>query len=360
MKSYFRLVLLSFVGLWLVSSSAGAFEIITQKDIIQGVIVTEDLIKTADNAIILFDASSSMAKPYKDSGQSRYEVAKQMLMERNTYFPDMGHQIGLYLYTPWKEIYPVQPYDRDKFGTALETLPEKANSATFLTDALKRLDKILAPLSGRTSVFIYTDGSYRTKGPGLKSPADIAESLAKKYNVCFYIISTADDIYSKDLFTRAESFNFCSRVIAFNDFVEHPLFNSEALFTVKATKHIVTLTDKRVVGIKTKNFLFDFDKSELSDAVKDRLSLLAVFLKANPLAFAAMAGHTDSVGSDGYNLMLSRDRVNSVAQYLVDDHGVNPDQLLGFWFGSLNPVADNSTRKGRMKNRRVEIVVGGL
>ncbi|MCG8633281.1 MAG: OmpA family protein, partial [Desulfobacterales bacterium] len=144
------------------------------------------------------------------------------------------------------------------------------------------------------------------------------------------------------------------------DFINHPQFNSEALFTVKATKNLVTLTDRRVVGIRTRSFLFDFDMSDLSGDVKERLSRLAAFLKEKPEAYAAMAGHADGTGPELYNLKLSYQRVDNVARYLIDTHGVDPSRLLMFWFGDLNPVADNGTREGRMQNRRVDIVVGGL
>ncbi len=341
-------------------SNALAFEIITKEDIKLKVIVNVDLIKTADNAIILFDSSSSMNKPYKDTGMSRYDVAKNILIERNEYFPDLGYHFGLFLYTPWKEVYPVQKYDRDKFAQALSTLPEKATSATFLTDGLKRLDSILNKLEGKTVVFLFTDGSDVNKGGGRKKPSAFAENLAKKYNVCFYIISTADDYYSSDLFTKVKDFNFCSRVIAFEDFIEHPGYNSEALFTVKATKDILTITDKKVVGIKTKNFLFDFDKSELSQNERDRLALLAAFLNENKTAYSAMAGHTDNTGTEAYNMELSFRRVESIANYLVENYNVDKAQLIPFWFGDMNPVTDNSTREGRRQNRRVEILVGGM
>lgn len=274
--------------------------------------------------------------------------------------PDLGYNFGLYLYTPWKAIYPVQKYDRDKFARALETLPEKATSATFLADGLKRLDSILATLEGRTSVFIYTDGSDTNKGGGMKKPSAIAKELAKKYNVCFYIISTADDYYSADLFKKAKGFNFCSRVIGFEDFIDRPLYNSEALFTVRATKDIITITDKKVVGIKTKNFLFDFDETTLSQDAMERLQILAAFLKENPKGFAALAGHTDSLGSEAYNMGLSRQRVESITNYLIDNFNVDKSQIVMFWFGKLNPIADNATREGRMQNRRVEILVGGM
>ncbi|MCP3940888.1 MAG: OmpA family protein [Desulfobacteraceae bacterium] len=339
-------------------SNAWAFEIITKEDIRQGNVVNVDLIKTADNAIILFDSSSSMNKPYKDSGISRYDIAKMTLTERNSYLPDLGYNFGLYLYTPWKAIYPIQKYDRNKFAQALDTLPKKASSGTFLTDGLRRLDSILAKLEGKTSVFIYTDGSDTNRGGGMKTPSDIAEELAKKYNVCFYFISTADDYYSDALFTK--KYNFCSRVIGFDNFIANPMYNSEALFTVKATKDIITVTDKKVVGIKTKNFLFNFDKSELSQDAKDRLQILAAFLKKNPTAFAALAGHTDNTGTKKYNLGLSKRRIEAVANYLIKNLKVAKSQIVMFWFGQLNPVADNTTREGRMQNRRVEILVGGM
>ena len=104
----------SFIALLVVFgfiSNLWAFEIITKDDFKQGIVVTIDLIKTADNAIILFDSSSTMNKPFKDTGMTRYDAAKKTLMERNEYFPDLDYNFGLYVYTPWKEVYPVQKYE---------------------------------------------------------------------------------------------------------------------------------------------------------------------------------------------------------------------------------------------------------
>jgi outer membrane protein OmpA-like peptidoglycan-associated protein len=129
---------------------------------------------------------------------------------------------------------------------------------------------------------------------------------------------------------------------------------------VKATKEIVTITDKKIVGIKTNNFLFNFDKTDLSADARERLSILAAFLKENPTAFAALAGHADNTGTEDYNLGLSYKRAESIARYLVDNLQVEASQLILFWFGQLNPVADNATIEGRRQNRRVEILVGGM
>lgn len=357
-----RKVLLSVVLLvsFFLISNGWALEIITREDIKQGIVTKYDLIKTADNAIILFDASSSMAEPYKNTGLTRYEVAKKIIKERNEYFPDLGHNFGLYVYTHWKELYPVQKYDRVKFAKALDMLPEKATQPTLLAKGLNRLDTVLAKLEGRTAVFIFTDGAYTKVGEEKKTPVEMATDLAKKYDVSFYLINTADDKSSLALFKKAEGFNFRSRVIAFEDFIEHPEYNSEALFTVKATKKIVTITDKKVVGVKTNNFLFDFDRTDLSQDEKHRLELLALYLNENKTAYAVLAGYTDSIGTEDYNMELSFRRVESIFMYLTENHNVDASQLIPLWFGMDNPMADNSTEEGRLLNRRVEIIVGGI
>lgn len=68
-----------------------------------------------------------------------------------------------------------------------------------------------------------------------------------------------------------------------------------------------------------------------------------------------VAGHTDSVGRDSYNLALSQRRAESVRQYLVDK-GVAANRLFARGYGETRPVADNATESGRAQNRRVELV----
>ncbi|MDP2228736.1 MAG: OmpA family protein [Moraxellaceae bacterium] len=67
-----------------------------------------------------------------------------------------------------------------------------------------------------------------------------------------------------------------------------------------------------------------------------------------------VSGHTDNVGRDDYNMKLSQDRANSVAQYLIS-RGVAGGRIKAVGYGKSMPVADNSTENGRAQNRRVEI-----
>ena len=70
-----------------------------------------------------------------------------------------------------------------------------------------------------------------------------------------------------------------------------------------------------------------------------------------------VAGYTDSVGHEEYNYELGQRRATSVAGYLVGNKGLDPTQVRVVSYGASKPVDDNSTRIGRSKNRRVEILV---
>ena len=172
-------------------------QIITVEDFEQKKVKKEHLIKTADNTIFLFDASVSMDETYKDTGKSRYEFAKRFLEDGNNRMPDLGHNVGIYLYTPWTPIYPMQPYNKQKVAEALKKLPEKADGLTLLVEGLKNLKPILENLSGRTAVFLFTDGSY-TKTE-IREPGYYAKELAENHDICFYIISSANSEVSEKM-----------------------------------------------------------------------------------------------------------------------------------------------------------------
>jgi outer membrane protein OmpA-like peptidoglycan-associated protein len=70
-----------------------------------------------------------------------------------------------------------------------------------------------------------------------------------------------------------------------------------------------------------------------------------------------VAGYTDSAGREDYNYELGQQRATSVAGYLVGNKGLDPTQVRVVSYGASKPVDDNSTRSGRRKNRRVEILV---
>ena len=102
--------------------------------------------------------------------------------------------------------------------------------------------------------------------------------------------------------------------------------------------------------------LFDFDKSNIKPEAGAILDRLVAFMRENKGRKAALSGHTDSIGTDAYNQKLSERRTNSVRNYVVKK-GVESGRISSQGFGESKPIADNKTKEGRAKNRRVEIKV---
>lgn len=103
---------------------------------------------------------------------------------------------------------------------------------------------------------------------------------------------------------------------------------------------------------------FGFDSSELSDEARVMLDDLAGDLRQrNENVFIEIQGHTDSTGSDDYNLDLGRQRAEAVQRYLNLRHAVPLHRMSVVSYGESAPVADNGTRDGRSANRRVVLVV---
>jgi OOP family OmpA-OmpF porin len=152
--------------------------------------------------------------------------------------------------------------------------------------------------------------------------------------------------------------NECSRLISFAKFVENPQYNSGALYVVKTTSEVQTITELKTAGAAGDNIMFDFGSAAIRPEYNDELDKVGEYLQSNPNSYAVLAGYTDSVGSEEYNLGLSRRRAESAAAYLMNNANVAEDRIVLQWFGKLNPIAGNDTAEGRSLNRRVEVAVG--
>ena len=102
--------------------------------------------------------------------------------------------------------------------------------------------------------------------------------------------------------------------------------------------------------------MFDVNKADLKDFSHAELAKLAQILKKYDDTNILLAGHTDSTGSDEYNLGLSRRRAQSVADFL-SIHNVNPERFTVNGYGKSDPAASNDTVDGRAQNRRVEVAI---
>ena len=107
------------------------------------------------------------------------------------------------------------------------------------------------------------------------------------------------------------------------------------------------------------NLLYKSGSAKLSDDGKKALGNLAEVLSGYPKLKVIVVGNTDTVKVKGVadNWSLSTERANSVVRTLVKDYQMDPARLTAAGKGKFNPVADNSTKEGRAKNRRTEIVL---
>ncbi|MDP4209784.1 MAG: DUF5723 family protein [Bacteroidota bacterium] len=106
--------------------------------------------------------------------------------------------------------------------------------------------------------------------------------------------------------------------------------------------------------VRNDKLQFDFNKATIRKSSYPLLDKLAEKLKSEKKMKVNLEGHTDSIGSDGYNMILSQKRAQSVKLYFLHK-GVQARQITLKGYGKTRPIATNKTSEGRQKNRRVEI-----
>ncbi|GAB2762073.1 OmpA family protein [Actinomadura fibrosa] len=104
----------------------------------------------------------------------------------------------------------------------------------------------------------------------------------------------------------------------------------------------------------SRTILFDLDKATIREESKETLQAIADIMKEYPQTIFHIGGHTDSTGSDSYNLKLSKERAASVREFLITA-GIPANRMTSEGYGESQPIATNKTAKGRQENRRVEI-----
>jgi outer membrane protein OmpA-like peptidoglycan-associated protein len=151
----------------------------------------------------------------------------------------------------------------------------------------------------------------------------------------YLIFGTCDTIYSK--FWVSFGFDNLSLVQIDNNFIN--MENTEI-----GTSFVI------------ENILFETDKSILKESSYNALNQLISELNKNPKLKLEISGHTDNIGTDEHNLLLSKNRSKSVVDYLVQK-GIDKERLSYKGYGRTKPIADNTTENGRTKNRRVEFTI---
>jgi len=360
-----------------------------------------------DNFLVLYDASGSMRMEYMGSGERKAELAKEALMAMNEAIPELGYEAGLYTVAPGFQAYQgMEGYGTMAYGEAIEELPVPSGVYgihTPLASGMERLDEVLSGLDGSTAAILVSDGGENRGG----SPVDVARDLYAKHDVCFHVVSYAQSEAEKEVMNGIASLEGCSEIISGEDIQGEAALESfvHAVFykmvavemdddgdgvinsrdecpgtpagvdvdrvgcPVDSDKDGVAdykdrcpgtprdlVVDTRGCPVEARMRLhveFAFNKAEIRPQYYNDLENVAEFLKDHPKAEMTIEGHTDSVGSEAYNMELSKKRAMSVKSYLVNKYNIDPGRLMTKGYGESRPVADNDTKAGRQQNRRV-------
>ena len=347
-----------------------AIEPVTKTDVVKTVYKVENLVRIADNVVIMFDSSGSMGEPFGDSGMTKLQAAKKLLKQRTDAFPGeySDLNVGLYLYTPPAntpanaanaEIYKMQPFNKAGFHAAVDLLPNEASGPTLMVSGMRRLSKVIDTLSGRTVVFLFTDGSHSDAG-ATESPLDLAKKIAQKHDVDFKIVSTTDIKTNIEVMEIVASINEASTVTPLEWVINRPEVFTGAVFALEENYVITATTRDKVVGFKLDHIEFGFDTSDIDIDFAMELDTVGEILNQNPESYIVLAGHTDNKGSEEYNLALSHQRVEAVANYLAKEFHIELSRVSMFWYGEAAPVANNDSAEGRQQNRRVVGFIAGI
>ncbi|MFW5487899.1 MAG: OmpA family protein [Desulfovibrio sp.] len=315
--------------------------------------------KKADNFVILFDSSGSMSKEYYDTGKKKAVIAKEILEAMNQHIPDLGYRCALYGFTPWKQFYGPEQYDRDQFAQAINALPIDPNIVfgypTPMGKAMVELGPVLDQLEGRTLVYLFSDGLNTDDLNVIKK----AETLTKKHDVCFIIVSMATTDEGQATLNAIRDLTECSHIIGFDEAVRSPELFLSSMYEETAPE--VVIVQKKVVKLlppppAVETIWFGLDSTKLDAYSRSVCDKFAADLINNPESKLGIAGFASSEASDEYNINLSKKRAETVRDYFVQN-GISADRIELKWFGEKSPAVSNETKAGRRLNRRVEMVV---
>ncbi len=173
-------------------------------------------------------------------------------------------------------------------------------------------------------------------GNALSNPLDGSFKIVLPFDKNYLIRATADHF-----FAQSENLNLDSLV-------------KEGYKLIRKNLYLVPIEVGSVVRLN--NVFFDFDKWDLRPESFVELDRVVRLLAENPAIEIEMSAHTDSYGSDEYNVVLSGNRAKSVREYILSK-GISPNRIISQGYGETKPVVPNDTPENRQLNRRVEFKI---
>lgn len=312
-------------------------------------IPTEHFIKKVDNFMIIFDPSASMFEEYCN-GVTKFNFAKEIAGCLNRTIPDFElkgalRTFGAPVYTAID--YGIEVYLKEDLAHALKGI-KSADGASPLDFAIRAAGKDWDSEQGKIALIIISDGVDMDIDPVLAT-----EEIKKQYgeNICIYTILIGNDHKGRDILSQVAEAGECGFMVdgvdlatqaGMEDFVRKIFLARPKVDKKECHKLIIPA-----------NVLFDFDKSVIKRQGYQALNEIVEILKMDTSLFLEIHGHTDYMGTEKYNDVLSINRAKAGKKYLADK-GIEAHRISIMGFGELQPVSTNQTDNGRALNRRIE------
>ncbi len=313
------------------------------------------MVPKVDNIVFFQDYSGSMAMAHATYGAKKIAMSKSLLYSMVEKLPALSYNTGLYTFAPFSELAAVAPYDQAAMAAAVGKI--NTNYAIFqrktpMGYGLMDLNPVLSSLSGKTAVILISDGG---QNHGIDPIEQAKAILSSNPNVCFHVVSFADEPKGKKVLDTIAALSDCScpvqdglRLLANGTAVED--------FLKCVAYDLVPCCEGDMVTFRTIHF--DLAKWNIKDQMKPLLDEAIKIINDNECCYL-IEGHTCSLGSRPYNQKLSEKRAKSVYDYLMSNGATTACKLTTIGYGEDRPKHSNKTDEGRKLNRRVEIRVVG-
>lgn len=258
---------------------------------------------------------------------------------------------------------PLASFDRAALSSAagrnhIMGQPDGTGGTTNIHAVIGEAAAQLEGKSGKTAIVLFSDGVASQPKRALAAAEALVASRSEP--VCFHGVQVGDKAEGRAFLQQLAALTPCGSVRSASEVSSASALQSYAKNVMAGKAEPVAKptpppTDTACTGtIRLRGIEFGFDKAVIDPVGTVVLDAAAATLAKCPNIAVSINGHTDSVGADAYNQALSERRANSVRSYLLTK-GIPARRMTTRGFGESQPVADNRTKDGRARNRRVEL-----
>lgn len=315
------------------------------------------LIPKVDSFVFFLDQSGSMYMHHESLGEVKMALAKRLLKDMSELIPEWGYKEALCLFAPFEQIQEPEVYLQGNFAAAIGKIKDDQEifgRPTLMGAGIRSLDQVLSKMTGSTVIFLISDGGASSKHD---DPVTETLQLRLKYlQMHLHVISLAEDEAGRARLQEiggagngmvVEGARLLEKGFALEELVNEIFFED-----VPEKPSPPTVTP--VPGLQ--GIAFNSGASEIEPEGKALLDEDASILKSYEDSMIVVEGHTDGIGSDDKNQLLSERRAKAVRDYFILKE-IPQDRMKIMGYGSLRPIDTNETTAGRARNRRVEIKV---